>query len=201
MVTWLASSMIAGCARVTPLVPTKGAGNAASAPSVYEELRSSDLTNLDTREDDCDGNDVTDSLDIANGYADDSNHNHIPDICEPTSLPGSYMQDFSEWSRVARAADSLDMRRVFGSRVGYAIQCFIPKSAGSGRLLVRERGGKELAVISECVPEGPSRYYWPLRGSNGLLAEPDREYSLSLEAGTRQVRRALRWGRNYASRP
>jgi len=178
----------------SPPIPSGVGGVPAS---VKGDVRSSDLPNLPTRDDDCDQNELTDSLDIVRGYADDLNHNFVIDDCEQVAINGSYDPNFREWAERARAADTLTISRLFGPKIGYAIECFVPTGSGSARLVVRNARGEEVGVISECTPEGANLYYWPLRLRNGLLAEADKDYLLSLECRGRRLLRRARWGATF----
>ena len=186
-----------GCATAASSVQEGKATPTSSSSGQRIDVRFSDLTNLRTSEDDCDANEVPDSVDIARGYAHDVNRNGIIDYCERKFPPGTYDPDFPRWSSNAKAADTLALCRVFGARYGYSIQCYVPARGGDARLTVRTVDGKVIATISDCVRAGPSHYYWALRTSHGLLAEADSEYYFSLEHRGAEVRRAVRWGRGF----
>jgi len=182
-----------GCASTAPA----GHASAAQSRAVQDpiDLRMSELTSLSTSEDDCDENAIPDSVDIALGVAHDLNENKIIDDCESEPVLGSYDEDFVSWAGRAKEADTLALCRVFGPEVGYAIECFVPPTERDAKLLVRSTHGEEVAVISSCLPAGSSLHYWPLRKANGLLAEPDSTYFISLETLRANRRLAARWGR------
>lgn len=193
----------AGCAGTAP----KGqepVGTAAAAP----QQKSSEKPDLDYKliaelmggtpyEGDCDANGIPDSVDVAQGYAHDTNLNGVPDYCEREFPTGSYDPDFRRWSKAASVADTLALCRVFGVKIGYGIHCYVPADGGDARLTVHSMDGKLLATISECVRTGASHYAWPLRSSGGLLAEADMEYYLSLKNGSGEVRQLVRWRREF----
>ena len=146
-------------------------------------------------EGDCDENDIPDSLDIASHYAGDLNGNGTIDTCELDYVPGSYDNRSSGWEVAAEHGDTLALERTFGKRVGYAIQCFVPRQSGLARLVVRDSTGRLVAAITDCLEPGAHQVWWALRGKNGLLVEPGLTYRLRLEQGSRSVERLICWRR------
>jgi len=186
-----------GCAGVAP-APSK---HQVQAPSelkpqeTHSDVVVNPLDRVGPPEGDCDSNEIPDSLDIANHYADDLDHDGSIDTCEPTYVPGSYDNRAAGWEVAAARGDTLLLLRSFGERVGIALQCYVPQGAGTARLLVRERSGAEVATISNCLEPGAHQLFWALRRSNGLLAERGVEYVICLEQGRRSVRKVVCWRR------
>jgi hypothetical protein len=172
-------------------------GTAAVAREAELDLPVSELGRVGPPAGDCDENGIPDSVDIANQYADDNNHNGEIDTCEIDPVPGSYDPRTKAWESMAAQADTLAMFRTFGKAVGVVMECYVPARGGTARLVVRDTTGIEVATISECVSPGAHRAFWPLRDKNGLLISKDVMYVISLEQGSHSTRRTVRWNHEY----
>jgi hypothetical protein len=196
----LLASGLLGCAASTP--STSGSTSPphqapADTHADYLDLSPSALGRAGPPEGDCDENGIPDSLDIANHYADDNNHNQEIDTCELDYVPGGYDNRTSAWASIAAKADTLTLFRTFAKRVGIVMECYVPEQSGAARLLVRDAAGKEVAVITDCLAPGAHRAFWPLRDHNGLLVANKTEYLVCLEQGARSTQRLVRWNRDF----
>lgn len=161
------------------------------------DLPVSELGRAGPPEGDCNENEIPDSVDIANQYEDDNNHNGEIDPCEIDAVPGSYDPRTKAWESTAARADTLAMFRTFAKRVGIVMECYVPARSGTARLVVRDTAGIQVSTISECLSPGAHRAFWPLRDGNGLIISKDVVYVISLEQGSHSTRRAVRWNREY----
>jgi len=137
---------------------------------------------------DCDGNFVPDSLDIAEGYAIDSNHNGIPDSCEPdTTLL------WSTASQRWRDQDTVFFSSAYLRGQSVLLRYTVPKSKAKVRIEIRSAAGQltRTLFVGDRV-RGSYEEHWDRRNDAGKLVSAG-AYDISLMVDKEKRSARVRW--------
>ena len=136
---------------------------------------------------DCDGNFIPDSLDIAEGFAVDKNHNGIPDSCEPdTTLLWSFMSQ--RW----RGQDSVFFSSAYQRGQSVLLRYTVPKQA-KVRLEVRSANGTLVRLLDDGMrARGAYEEHWDRRNDEGRLVSAG-AYEIELTVGSTKRSAGVRW--------
>ena len=137
---------------------------------------------------DCDGNFVPDTLDIAEGFAVDSNHNGVPDSCEPdTTLLGSLA------SRRWRDQDSVFFSSAYLRGQSVLLRYTVPESEAKVRLEIHSAGGVLVrTVFAGDRQRGAYEEHWDRRNDAGKLVSAG-AYGILLVVGKTTKQSRVRW--------
>jgi flagellar hook capping protein FlgD len=136
---------------------------------------------------DCDGNFIPDSLDIAEGFAVDSNHNGVPDTCEPdTTLLWSVASE--RW----RDQDSVFFSSAYLRSQSVLVRYTVPKQA-KVRIEIRSAKGDSIRVLCDgSRARGAYEEHWDRRGDDGRLVSAG-AYEIRLTVGKQTKVSHVRW--------
>jgi len=137
---------------------------------------------------DCDGNFIPDSLDIAEGFAVDRNHDGIPDSCEPdTTLLWSVASQ--RW----RDQDSVFFSSAYLRGQSVLLRYTVPETQAKVRLEVRSAKGDAVRVVFDgSRGRGAYEEHWDRRNDQGRLVSAG-AYEIRLTVGKQTKTSRVRW--------
>jgi len=145
-----------------------------------------------TTNDDCDGNGIEDSLDIASGAADDANGNWIIDACDSNET--IYRETLAaRWRGAQQVRDSVFFRAHFLEiqlvEIDYTL--WAPLAHVDAR--VRNERGRSVATLLDAKrPCGAYTILWNRLDNQGRAVPPGR-YWVELRVDDRRFRRPVQW--------
>jgi hypothetical protein len=142
---------------------------------------------------DCDGNALPDSADIADGTADDLNHNGWIDECDAdTTL--DVIRRPEAWKSWQQAADTSFFSTRHQANQTIEVRYTVPHSGAEVRLTVLSpNGGTLRRLVGSRQASGAYMLSWDKRDDHDRTVPPGR-YVVRLTVGGRRYERPIRWG-------
>lgn len=145
---------------------------------------------------DCNLNGLLDSLDIAEGFDDDVNHNGEVDLCDSDQAVASKARADDSWRGLVASIDSSYFqvrKRVIGSYHGILIRYTIPHTTEIVTLSVRriDSQGTDTVFVDHRQQAGAIELGW-----NRMIRDrqvPFGFYEFTLRVGSRVYKRRLAW--------
>jgi FlgD Ig-like domain len=137
---------------------------------------------------DCDGNFIPDSLDIAEGFAVDLNHNGVPDSCEPdTTLLGSVASQ--RW----RDQDTVFFSSAYLRSQSVLLRYTVPQPGAKVAIEIRSAQGDSVRLLYQGTrARGAYEEHWDRRNDEGRLVSAG-PYEISLQVGKVTKTTRVRW--------
>jgi len=142
---------------------------------------------------DCDGNGLPDSVDIAEGTANDANHNGWIDECDAdTTL--EVVRRPEEWRNWRLAADTSFFSTHHQANQTIEVRYTVPRAGADVRLTVEQPSGATLRrLVQTRQASGAYLVSWDKRDGHDTLMPPGR-FAVRLTVGSRSYLRPVRWG-------
>lgn len=137
---------------------------------------------------DCDGNFIPDSLDIAEGFAVDLNHNRVPDSCESdTTLLWSVSSQ--RW----RDQDSVFFSSAYLRSQSVLLRYTVPQGGAKVAIDIRSAKGDSVRLLYQGTrARGAYEEHWDRRNDGGRLVSAG-AYEISLQVGKVTKTTRVRW--------
>lgn len=192
-----------GAARLSVAEPTGSDTMVVRAQRIIQERRGtvsvcgniSDLiADLESLRRDCNGNGLRDSIDIADGTAEDANQNGVIDACDPDEAVFNLANHDSAWFRHSEQNPGTSYFAASFQR-GHAIRIRYTVPAPGGRIeldVLDDRGRRIHRLQNARMLPGHYELSWDLTDREGEPF-PHGRYVLRLRALGREYVRAVRW--------
>lgn len=145
---------------------------------------------------DCNLNGLLDSLDIAEGFDDDDNHNGVIDLCDSDPATASRARSDDSWRQFAVSSDSSYFqvrKRIIGNNHGILIRYTIPHAEQVVTLFVRRIDAQDAdtVLVDRQRQAGAIQLGWNrmIRGQQVHSGH----YEFTLQVGSRVYKRRLAW--------
>jgi hypothetical protein len=162
-------------------------------PGIPPDLPEAQLNQLrNARVSDCNGNAIPDSIDIAEGYAQDVNHNSVIDDCDPDEAVASAARSERPWWRYSDSQDSSYFSVHHSTIPRIIIRYTVPPSGALVLLAVYDSNGHNLGMlVNHFQDNGPYTIAWD-RKLAGIPLKPG-IYTFRLSVGRRAMERKMAW--------